>query len=134
MFRPELEDLRKNTSAQAEASRGFGILQLLVDGLVKEKFLPARLMGGMIILTWSFVQGLSGLLLEGPLASMAGDDLKSAKGADARRQTVEELANPSGGALDTVPVLRGFPNNSDKIELALQAFEFLISRRSKSRL
>jgi AcrR family transcriptional regulator len=73
MFRPELVDLRKYPSAQAEASRGFGILQLLVDGLVKEKFLPARLAGGMTILTWSFVQGLSGLLLEGPLAQMAGE-------------------------------------------------------------
>jgi hypothetical protein len=33
---------------------------------------------------------------------------KSAKGAVARRQTVEELASPSGGALDTASVLREF--------------------------
>jgi hypothetical protein len=32
--------------------------------------------------------------------------LPSAKGADARRQTMEELAGPLGGALDSVPVLR----------------------------
>jgi AcrR family transcriptional regulator len=91
MFRPELVDLRKYPSAQAEASRGFGILQLLVDGLVKEKFLPARLMGGMIILTWSFVQGLSGLLLEGPLAQMAGDDLKSNDQIESALRTFEFL-------------------------------------------
>jgi hypothetical protein len=34
--------------------------------------------------------------------------LESAKGADARRQTVKELAEYLGGALDTVPVLREF--------------------------
>jgi hypothetical protein len=34
--------------------------------------------------------------------------LESAKGAAARRQTAKELAGPSGGALDTVPVLREF--------------------------
>ena len=34
--------------------------------------------------------------------------LKSAKGADARRQGGKELASPFGGALDTVPVLREF--------------------------
>jgi serine-type D-Ala-D-Ala carboxypeptidase/endopeptidase len=35
--------------------------------------------------------------------------LKSAKGADARHQSVKELANPSGGARDTATVLREFP-------------------------
>jgi hypothetical protein len=34
--------------------------------------------------------------------------LKSAKGADARRQTIQELICPLGGALDTAPVLREF--------------------------
>ncbi|MBV9264952.1 MAG: TetR/AcrR family transcriptional regulator [Acidobacteriaceae bacterium] len=77
MFRPELVDLRRYPSAQAEASRGFGTLQSLVDGLAKEKFLPARLVRGMTILSWSFVQGLSELLLEGPLAKMSGSNLKS---------------------------------------------------------
>jgi hypothetical protein len=33
---------------------------------------------------------------------------KSAKGADARRQTIGELASSSGGALDTATVLRVF--------------------------
>jgi hypothetical protein len=32
----------------------------------------------------------------------------SAKGADARRQTVKELAGPSGGVLDAATVLRVF--------------------------
>ncbi|MBV8843232.1 MAG: TetR/AcrR family transcriptional regulator, partial [Bryobacterales bacterium] len=81
MFRPEIVDLEKYPSAQAEASRGFGILQSLIDGLVKEKFLPARLAKGMTILTWSFVQGLSELLLEGPLAKMA-DTVDSFKSDD----------------------------------------------------
>jgi hypothetical protein len=33
---------------------------------------------------------------------------RSAKGADARRQTGKELASPWGGALDSVPVLHEF--------------------------
>jgi hypothetical protein len=33
---------------------------------------------------------------------------RSANGADVRQQTVKELANPSGGALDTATVLRVF--------------------------
>jgi len=32
----------------------------------------------------------------------------SAKGADARRRTMNELTDSSGGALDTAPVLRVF--------------------------
>jgi hypothetical protein len=34
--------------------------------------------------------------------------LKSAKGADARRQTAKQLAGSFGGALDTAAVLREF--------------------------
>jgi hypothetical protein len=34
--------------------------------------------------------------------------VESAKSADARHQTVKELANPSGGAFDTATVLRVF--------------------------
>ncbi|HEY3458418.1 MAG TPA: hypothetical protein VGK64_27805 [Bryobacteraceae bacterium] len=34
--------------------------------------------------------------------------LRSAKGANARRQTTKELAGSSGGALDIAPVLRVF--------------------------
>jgi tRNA(adenine34) deaminase len=37
-----------------------------------------------------------------------GAVLVSAKGADARHQTMEKLASSSGGALDTAPVLREF--------------------------
>jgi hypothetical protein len=36
---------------------------------------------------------------------------RSAKGADARRQTMEELASPWGGALDTATVLREILKN-----------------------
>ena len=95
MFRPELVDLQKYPSAQVEASRGFGILQSLVDGLVREKFLPARLARGMTILTWSFVQGLSELLLEGPLAKMGSYDLKSNDQTESALGTFEFLI--SGG-------------------------------------
>jgi len=33
---------------------------------------------------------------------------ESAKDADARRRTMKELTDPSGGALDTAPALRVF--------------------------
>jgi hypothetical protein len=38
--------------------------------------------------------------------------LRSAKGADARRQTAKELVNPLGGALNAVTVLREFLNSA----------------------
>jgi hypothetical protein len=47
--------------------------------------------------------------------------LKSAKGADARRQTVEELASPSGGAFDTATVLRVFLRKIADIEVNLES-------------
>lgn len=96
MFRPELVNLEKYPSALAEARRGFAILQSLIDGVVKEKLLPARLAGGMVILTWAFVQGLSGLLLEGPLARMAGDDLKSNDKIESALRTFEFLISGGG--------------------------------------
>ncbi len=44
----------------------------------------------------------------------------SAKGADARRQTTNELAGSSGGTLDTAPVLRVFLRSGcDELELAV---------------
>jgi hypothetical protein len=46
----------KYPSALAEANRGFAILQSLIDGVVKEKFLPAGRADGMVILNWAFVQ------------------------------------------------------------------------------
>jgi hypothetical protein len=41
--------------------------------------------------------------------------LMSAKGADARHQTREGLASPSGGALDTATVLREFHKSSVRL-------------------
>jgi hypothetical protein len=38
--------------------------------------------------------------------------LRGAKGADARRQTTEKLADPWSGVPDTAPVLRKFPNGT----------------------
>ncbi|MGA8594226.1 MAG: TetR/AcrR family transcriptional regulator [Bryobacteraceae bacterium] len=91
MFRPELVNLDKYPSALAEANRGFAILQSLIDGMVKEKFLPRSRADGMVLLSWAFVQGLSGLLLEGPLARMAGDDLKSNDEIESALSTFEFL-------------------------------------------
>ena len=45
----------------------------------------------MTVLTWSFVQGLSELLLEGPLAKMAGNDLKSNYQIESALRTFEFL-------------------------------------------
>jgi hypothetical protein len=45
-------------------------------------------------------------------ASVVRGFLKSAKGADARRQTVKEVAESLGGALDTATVLREFPSRT----------------------
>jgi len=91
MFRPELVNLDKYPSALSEANRGFAILRSLIDGLVKEKFLPASRADGMVILTWAFVQGLSGLVLEGPLARMDGDGLKSNDEIESALRTFEFL-------------------------------------------
>ena len=76
MFRPELVNLERYPSARAEAAKGFAILQLLIDGLVEDTLIPQRHAGGMVTLSWAFVQGLSGLLLEGPLR-MSSDDRKT---------------------------------------------------------
>ena len=96
MFRPELVDLEKYPSAMAEASRGFAILQSLIDGIVREKLLPPRLAGGTAIVTWSFVQGLSGLLLEGPLARMAGGDRTRDEEIESAMGAFEFLISGSG--------------------------------------
>jgi ligand-binding sensor domain-containing protein len=59
----------------------------------------------------SVVAGRDGALILGCGEGIC--ELSSAKGADARRQTGEELAIPSGGALDPAPVLREFPKPSN---------------------
>lgn len=91
MFRPELVNLEKYPSALAEAHRGFAILQSLIKDVVKEKLLPAKLADGMVILTWAFVQGLSGLLLEGPLGGRAGGDLTTSDEIESALRTFEFL-------------------------------------------
>ena len=96
MFRPELVNLENHPSARAEASRGFAALQSLVDGVVKDKLLPAKLKGGMVTLTWALVQGLSGLLLEGPLARRADDDLKANDHMESALRTFEYLISGRG--------------------------------------
>jgi AcrR family transcriptional regulator len=96
MFRPELVNLDKYPSALAEANRGFGILQSLINVVVKEKFMPASRAHGMVILSWAFVHGLSGLLLEGPLARRAGDDLKSNDDIESALRTFEFLISGHG--------------------------------------
>lgn len=96
MFRPELVNLEKHPAALAEANRGFAILQSLIKDVVKEKFLPAKLADGMLILTWAFVQGLSGLLLEGPLAGMAVGDLTRNDEIESALGTLEFLISGRG--------------------------------------
>lgn len=67
MFRPGLIDLQKYPSARVESEKGFAILQSLVNGTVTDKLIPAKHARGMVTLSWAVVQGLSELLLEGPL-------------------------------------------------------------------
>jgi len=95
MFRPGLVNLDKYPSALAEANRGFAILQSLIDRVVKEKFLPPSHADGMVILAWAFVQGLSVLLLEGPLRR-TGDDLKSNDEIESALRTFEFLISRRG--------------------------------------
>jgi AcrR family transcriptional regulator len=96
MFRPELVNLDKYPTALAEANRGFAILQSLINGVVKEKLLPASRAQGMVILAWAFVHGLSGLLLEGPLRRMADGDLKSNDEIESALRAFEFLISGRG--------------------------------------
>ena len=91
MFRPELVNLDKYSSALAEAKRGSAILQSLIDGLVTREVPACKRADGMVILSWALIQGLSGLLLEGPLPRMAADDLKSNDEIDSALRTFEFL-------------------------------------------
>ncbi len=68
MFRPELVDLEKHPSALAEAQRAFETLERLVGFAVEERVIEPRFAGGTVTLAWAFVHGLSGLVLDGPLA------------------------------------------------------------------
>jgi len=61
------------------------------------------------------VSGISGVFADGLMQLRQEPILGwhwSAKGAGAHRQTGKENLGPSGGVLDTVPVLRMFPKNS----------------------
>lgn len=75
MFRPELVTLDHHPAARAEAGRGFSALQALVAGAVKDKLIAPGLADGAVLLAWAFVQGLSWLLIEGPLAKMTPEGL-----------------------------------------------------------
>jgi Fic family protein len=55
------------------------------------------------------------------IADMALARSESAKGADARRQGKKELVSPFGGAPDTAPVLRGFPQDSPQCFYSMSA-------------
>ncbi len=67
-----------------------------VPRAVKDKFLPASRRDRMVILAWAFVHGLSGLLLEGPLGRMAGDDLKSNDEIESALRAFEFLISGRG--------------------------------------
>ena len=75
MFRPELVSLDNYPSARAEARRAFAALEALVKGAVKDKVVAPSLADGTVLVAWEFVQGLSWLSIEGPLAKMATEGL-----------------------------------------------------------
>ena len=103
MFRPELVDLEKYPSARAEAGKGFSILQFRVDQLVREKLIPRRHAAGMVTLSWAFVQGLSSLLLEGPLARATDGDIQISDRIESAFDAFAFLI--SGGGRKTHPTL-----------------------------
>lgn len=75
MFRPELVSLDNYPSARAESCRAFTALEALVKDAVKDKVIGPSLADGTVLVAWAFVQGLSWLLIEGPLANMAAEGL-----------------------------------------------------------
>jgi hypothetical protein len=76
---------------------GISVLDLLEDGEVSSEALSRQDPGRRERLELSDVDH-------------SVDVLRSAKGADAIRQAAKELASPSGGAVDSAPVLRAFLN------------------------
>jgi lipopolysaccharide/colanic/teichoic acid biosynthesis glycosyltransferase len=65
--------------------------------------------------------------LSSDIALMFRTVYRSAKSADAHRQTRKELARPWGGALDTVPVLREFLKSAKGADARRQTVEELAS-------
>ena len=67
MFRPELVELERYPTAVEEADRAYAALETLVARVVEAGRLPPELAPGLVGLSWSFVHGLAGLVLDGPL-------------------------------------------------------------------
>jgi hypothetical protein len=68
------------------------------------------------------------------IATVLRGSLKSAKGADARRQTAKKLARSLGGALDTAAVLREFLKSANELAFdPLSAEREGIDERSATR-
>lgn len=68
MFRPELVALPDHPEAEACADRAYLGLEGLVAQAVATGAVPAAEAPGLVTICWAFVHGLSGLLLDGPLA------------------------------------------------------------------
>jgi AcrR family transcriptional regulator len=67
MFRPELCDVSKYPSADAEAKRAYAALESLVAELVEDGVVPQKRAPGATLMAWSFVHGLASLYVDGPL-------------------------------------------------------------------
>lgn len=73
MFRPELVDLEAYPEGKAQADRAYRALEFLVQGVVEEGGWPAAQAQGLVLVAWSFVHGLSSLVLDGPIAKTLKD-------------------------------------------------------------
>jgi AcrR family transcriptional regulator len=73
MFRPELVDLEAYPEGKAAADRAYRALEQLVAGVVEVGGWPEAHAQGLVLVAWSFVHGLSSLVLDGPIAKTLGD-------------------------------------------------------------
>lgn len=73
MFRPELVDLEAYPEGKAQADRAYQALEQLVAGVVEDGGWPAAEAQGLVLVAWSFVHGLSSLVLDGPIAKTLAD-------------------------------------------------------------
>jgi alginate O-acetyltransferase complex protein AlgI len=82
------------------------------EGRTYWNIMVTMLLGGLwhganwTFVVWGAIHG-GGQCIQRLLRTKLRLGIESAKGADARRQTMQELAGLSGGALNTAPVLRG---------------------------
>lgn len=78
MFRPELVALENYPDALASAQEAFARLESLVAGVVEAGVIEPSHAPGLVTVAWSFVHGLSSLVLDGPLSGATALDGGSA--------------------------------------------------------